>query len=147
MHVIQTDTQVGGEVELTRHVPHDTLEEGVDGLNAEVVVFVEEVEEADTRPFTDDLRVETCLLLDDSQIVVRVWQLFPDTVKLTEDTHLHLLGGLIGEGDGEDRAVAHRVLYQQGDIFGGECEGLSAAGTRFIYGQGSYHRLKISKSN
>ena len=123
------------------------MEEGVDGLNAEVVVIVEEVGEADARPFTDDLRVETCLLLNDFQIVVRVWQLFPDAVELAEDAHLHLLGSLVGEGDGEDCAVAHRVLYQQGDIFGGECEGLSAAGTRFIYGQRSYHRLKSSKSN
>ena len=39
--VVQSDAQVGGEVEFAGHVPENTLEEGIDGLDAEVVVVVQ----------------------------------------------------------------------------------------------------------
>ena len=145
--VVESDAQVGGEVEFARHVPHDTLEECVDGFHAEVVVVVQQVGEADACPFADDTGVEAGILLHFLQVVVRVGQLFPDAVELAKNAHLHLLGGLVGEGNGEDAAVTHRVLYQQRDVFGGEREGLSAAGTCFIYVEWCYHRLNSSKSN
>ena len=70
--VVEANAQVGGEVELTGHVPHDTLEEGVDGLHTEVVVVIEEVGETDARPFADDLRVEARLFLDGFHVVIGV---------------------------------------------------------------------------
>ena len=144
--VVESDTEVGGEVELTRHIPEHTLEEGVDGLHTEVVVVVEQVVERHARPFADESGFVACTLLDGLQIPVGIGQLVGDAIELAEDTHLHLLGGLVGEGHCEDGTIALRILHEQSDIFCGEGERLAAAGTRLIDCQGFYHRLKSSKS-
>ena len=123
------------------------MEEGVDGLDAEVVVVVEEVSQSDASPLADKGRLEARLLADGLEVAVRVGQLFPDAVELAEDAHLHLLGGLVGEGDGEDAAIAEWVFHEQANILGCECEGLAAACAGFVDCQGFYHRLKSSKSH
>ena len=149
--VVEADAQVVGQVEFASHVAQHALEEGVDGLHAEVVVVIQQIRQSYAGALTDNLSFKACLLCDASQVVVGFWQLFPDAVKLAEDTHLHLLGSLVSEGDGEDVAIALRVLYYQSDIFSGERKGLSAASTRLIHCQwfsvhSIYHRLKSSKS-
>ena len=70
--VVQPDAQVGGEVEFTRHVPENTLEEGVDGLYPEEVVVVQEVRQTDARSLADDLGVESRLLLHFLQVFVGI---------------------------------------------------------------------------
>ena len=93
------------------------MEEGVDGLHAEVVVVIQKIRQSYACTLTDNLWLKACLLCDASQVVVGFWQLFPDAVELTEDTHLHLLGSLVGEGDGEDVAIALRVYTVSGFLF------------------------------
>ena len=93
---------------------------------------MEQVLQRDTSPFADEFLAEAGLLLNHFHVVSRFGELLPDAVKLTEDTHLHLFGGLIGEGNGKDVAIAGGILHQQSDIFGGERKCLAAAGTRLI---------------
>ena len=132
LHIVETYAEVGGEVKLARHVAQHTLEEGVDGLYTEIVVVVEQVVEGDACTLADELGLEACALLDGTEVAIGVGQLVGDAIELAEDTHLHLLGGLVGEGDGEDGAIALRILHEQSDVFGGEGEGFSTSGTRFV---------------
>ena len=94
-----------------------------------------EVVEGYTSTLADNLWLKTSLGLDVLQIVVRLRQLFPDSIQLTENTHLHLLGSLVGKGYCQDIAIALRILYQQADIFGGQGESLTTSSTGFIYGE------------
>ena len=130
--VVESDAEVGGEVELAGHIAQHTLEEGVDGLDAEIVVVVEEVGQCDACTLADEARLEARLLADGLEIVAGVGQLFPDAVELTENTHLHLLGGLVGEGDSEDVAITEWIIHEQADILGSECESLATACAGFI---------------
>ena len=68
---------------------------------------------------TDLFGREISALQNALHVVVGLGQLFRDAVELTEDAHLHLLGGLVGEGDGEDVTVALGILHQELDIFHG----------------------------
>ena len=40
-----------------------------------------------------------------------------DAIQFAEDTHLHFLGRLVGERDGEDGAICHRVLDDERHVF------------------------------
>ena len=130
--VVESDAEVGGEVELARHVAEHTLEEGVDGFHPEVVVVVEQIIEGHGGSLANQLGIEACALLDGFKIAIGIGQLVGDAIELAEDTHLHLLGGLVGEGDGEDGAIALGILHEQSDIFCGKRKCLTTSGTGLI---------------
>ena len=69
-----------------------------------------------------------------------------DAIELTEDTHLHLLRGLVGEGHCEDVPETGGVLHHQPDILHGQGERLAASSGRLIDCQRFYHLRKISMS-
>ena len=83
--------------------------------------------ERQTGPFTDDRLGQSRALTDHLQVGLRVGEALPDTIQLTEDTFLHLLSGLVGEGHCEDMTVTLRVLHQQTDIFRSKGERLATA--------------------
>ena len=78
--VVEAYLQICRQVELPCHVPQHTLEEGVDGLHAEVVVVVQQVVEPLSGPFPDGLRGIARLFFYDLQVAVRFGQRLPDTV-------------------------------------------------------------------
>ena len=90
---------------------------------------------------TDLFGREISALQDALHVVVGLGQLLGDAVELTEDAHLHLLGGLVGEGDSEDVTVALGILHQELDIFNGQREGLSRTRTSLIDGQSLAHSI------
>ena len=107
---------------------------------------MKQVRQSLSSPFPDEFRGIARLLHNHLQVVVRLWQSLPDTVQLTEDSHLHLLGGLVREGHCQDVPITRGILHDQSDVFGSKGKGLSTTGTRLIDSQGFYHRLKSSKS-
>ena len=103
--VIEPDAQIRSEVQFSCQVAQHALEEGVDGLYMEVVVVVEQIAERDARTFADKCFRLSRLLADHLHVIRGVGQLLPDTVKLAEDTHLHLFCGLVGKGHSQDITV------------------------------------------
>ena len=131
--VVELNLEVGGEVEFSGEVAQHALEEGVDGLHAEVAVVVQQQVECCGSPTPCLLRFEWQCLEHCIEIVVGVAQSLGYAVELAQYSHLHLLGGFVGECHGEDTAIALRIGNQQFDVFGGKGEGLPASRTRLIY--------------
>ena len=132
--IVQSDAQIGCQVQFTGQIAENALEESVDGLYSEIAIIVKQLVEC-FASFLADLRLgKSCSSHDVLQVVRRVGQLVPNAIKLAEDAHLHFFRCLVGEGDSENRAIAHRILDQQFDVFCGEGERLSTSRTGFIYG-------------
>ena len=103
--VVEGDAQVRGKVELACQIAKHTLEKGVDGLDAEIAVVVDELAQG-LGCLLGGMFLRDAQFFDDAlHIVVGVGQPFPNAVELAEDACLHLLGGLVGEGHGEDALV------------------------------------------
>ena len=96
---------------------------------------------------TDQLFGVSGIFLDALQVTVRVWKMFPDSIELREDAHLHLFRCLVGKGNCQNVAIACRILYKQLNILGGQCECLSASSTSLKDCEGFYHLLNSSMVN
>ena len=147
LRVIQPDVQVGRQVQLAGQVAQHALEERVDGHDTEVVVVVQQQRQGYACPLADKLGrgVEGAAYL--LHIAVRLRQLLPDAVELTQYARFHFLSSLVGEGDGQNVTVRLRVAYNKFDVLHSQGKGLAAAGTGFINGEWFYHRLNSSKVN
>ena len=145
--VVQTDAQVGRQVQFACQIAQHTLEKGVDGLHAEVVVVVQQQVQGFASALADDFGCEPRVVNDALQVVVAVRQTVGNAVQLAEDAHLHLLGGLVGKGDGQNVAETRRVLDEQLDIFYGQGEGLAGTCAGLVNGEWLYHLRNSSKVN
>ena len=110
MLVVELNTQVGSQVEFAGKVSKNTLEEGVDGFDAEVAIVMDEVSQGDTSPLRCEIFIYIQFASDLIHVVLRLGQPFPDAVKLTEDAILHFLGGLVGKGHGKYVAISIRIV-------------------------------------
>ena len=62
--VVEADAEVIGQVEFASHIAQYALEEGVDGLHAEVVVVVQQIRQSHACTLADNLWLKACLLCD-----------------------------------------------------------------------------------
>ena len=140
LRVVECHTQIGREVELARQVSQHRLEKGIDGLHSKIVIVVDEMLQGNASLTGGrggrDVQFAAYLL----HVAVAVGQLPPDAIKLAQDAHLHLLGGLVGEGHREGIAIAQGIQNEEFDIFHSQPEGLSTACTCLINGQGFCHK-------
>ena len=132
--VVQSDAQVGSELQFAGEVAKDGLEEGVDGHHAKLTIVVHHEGQGLRGLLGSRLSRDVQVVDDLFEIALRVVQSVGDAVELREDALLHLLGGLVGESHGQDGLILLWVEHQQFDIFNSQAEGFSAAGTCFIYG-------------
>ncbi len=119
LSVVKLDAQVGREVELACKVAQHALEERVDGLDAEVAVVVYNIKKSDLGAIGHKLFGHTKFALYLFYIILRLRELLPYTIKLTEDTCLHLLSSFVRKRNSECRTETHRVLDEQLYVFYG----------------------------
>ena len=125
------DVVVEVEAQLADEGPQDALEEGIDGQHREVRIVVQDVRPHVVRPLLERARVEAELLLQLRGIGAFVAR--GQQVNLPQDAALHLLGGLVGEGDGQNVAVELRTLDDVVYVFVGQLVGLARTGTGIEY--------------
>lgn len=119
--VVQVDAQLLDEG------AQDALEEGVDGEHREARVVVEDLRTHRGGALADGPFVEREFAAEVAEVVALLAR--RQAVDLLQDAGLHLLGGLVGEGHGEDVAIEFGLLDDVVDIFVGQLIGLSGAGT------------------
>ena len=118
--VVQVDSQLLDES------AEDALEEGVDGEDREARIVVEDLCADFGGAFPDGLFVEGEFFRELRQIGAVVSG--REVVNLLEDAGFHLLGGLVGEGHGEDMPVKFGLLDHVADVLEGQLVGFSGAG-------------------
>ena len=154
LNTIDSHLQIGSKVQFACKVAQHTLEKGIDGLYAKLMIVMDEQMQGNTGTLSDDRSIKTRFSLHLGSIALRVGQFIPNTIELAEDTLFHLFRSLIGKGHGKNLMIVLRIRHQQFDVFGGKCKGLTTSGTRLIDGQRTnrgcwicYHFLKSSKVN
>ena len=138
--LVEVHLVMGGLAEFVGQAGQQPLKEGVDSLDAEVVVVVEDFGQGASRTLLE------------GGIIHRLGQSFADgchefrivgnavhvghSLQVMKDALLHFLGGLIGEGHGQDAAM-HIVLAaeEERDVFGCNGEGLARTSRGIIDGE------------
>lgn len=98
----------------------------VDGEDRETRIIVENTGPGLGRPLLHGAGVEPELPAQVGGISTR--PAGREQVYLLENTRLHLLGGLVGEGHGEDMAVERRLLHHVAHVLVGQLIGLARPG-------------------
>ena len=132
--VIKGNTQVGGEVEFACQIAQHTLEERIDGLHAEIAVVVDEVLQGDSSSFGGCFLRDAQVGGDTIHVVGTIVEPFPNSIQLTEDSGLHLFGGLVGEGHSEYSVIGERIGNEQLDILHSQTKSLACASACLIDG-------------
>ena len=123
---------VGSELpDLAGEGPQRLLEELVDGGHREGRIVVQDAAQLAGSPFLQGFR--RLELREEILEVRRLGRFRGEGEQLVQDAALHLVGGLVGEGHGEDVAVGLRILLrqEQADVFAGQVVGLSRTGGCF----------------
>ena len=146
--LVEVHLVMGGLAELMGQAGQQPLEEGVDGLHAEVVVVVEDFGQGAGRALLEGgivewLRQSFADGCHEFRIVVHAIHL-GHGLKVVQDALLHFLGGFVGEGHGQDAAV-HVVLAakEERDIFGRNGEGFARTGRGIIDSKIRHRRERL----
>ena len=110
--VIEFHPQVRREIQLPGQIAENGLKEAVDGFHAEITVVVQQLVQGDTRLLGSHVLVDHQTAHHFLEIIIRRRKFLPDAVELRQDAMLHLLGCLVGEGNGKDMTVSYRVVYE-----------------------------------
>ena len=134
--VVEAHAETVGEVELMGEVPEHALEEGVDGLDVEVMIVVHEQVQGLAGALPDDTLVaDAGLLPHGGKIGLRALAVVGNAVELREYAELHLCRSLVGEGNGEYLAEGVGLADQKAYVLHGQGEGLSRACRCLVDGQ------------
>ena len=133
---------VGGELaDLAGEGPEGLLEELVDGGHGEGGIVVQDAAQLPRGPFPERTGIRE-QGRNEVLVVGRILRGGRKGMEFLEDALLHLVGGLVRKGHGEDVPIGLGVLLhqQQADIFTGQVVGLPGPGRRF---QDLDHRPQI----
>ncbi len=119
---------VGGDAQLADESPQDALEELVDGEHREVRIVVQDVRPHVPRPAAHRVGREPQVVAQLPEVGARGSG--GQFVDAFENARLHLLGSLVGEGYGEDAAVARGIVDHVAHVLVGQPVGLARAGAR-----------------
>ncbi len=136
------DVVVEVDAQLLDEGAQDALEEGVDRQHREARVVVEDLRAHLLRTAADRRGIEPQLGAQPVEVAARSSR--GQQVYLLEDTRLHLLGGLVGEGHGEDAAVTLGFFHGVVHVFVGQLVGFARSGTR-IQNLRSHGRNRCSR--
>ena len=107
---VDADVVLVGQVEVFGEGTREFLHKGVDGADAEAAVVVDDVVEQEEGVFFQ-LRSFELEVFEEVGFHALGWRggvAVDDVVELADDFGFHLVGGQIGEGDGQDLAVIGR---------------------------------------
>ena len=125
------DVVVEVEAQLADEGAQDALEEGVDGQHREVRIVVQNARADVAGPLSERPLVEHQLAAQRFGIGARPAR--SQQVDFAQDAALHLLGGLVGEGHGQDVPVELRPLDDIVYVFVGQLVGFSRPGAGIEY--------------
>ncbi len=120
------DVVIEVDAQLLDESPQNALEKSVDGEDRETRIIVENPGPGLGRPLLHGAGVEPELPAQVGGIGTR--PAGREQVYLLENTRLHLLGSLVGEGHGEDMAVERRLLHHVAHVLVGQLVGLARPG-------------------
>ena len=122
------DVVIEVDAQLLDKGAQDALEEGVDREHREARIVVEYLRAHLGGAFAHRTFVERQLAAEVFQIGARGSG--RQGVNLFQDARFHLLGGLVGEGHGEDMPVKTGLADHVADVFVGQLVGFSRSGAR-----------------
>ena len=136
--LIQFHLQVGRQFQLVGKFTDDTLKEGVNRLNTETAIIMHDVRQRLIRPLPQDVSVDAQnggavrlfpiqghrqtgmqIVQNILYIIIGTFQSIGYTKKCAKNPLLHLSSRLVGEGDGKNVLILHRIDSQQRDVFNG----------------------------
>ena len=120
------DVVIQVEPQLLDEGAQNALEKGVDRQYGEARVVVENLRADLGRPPADAPLVELQFAAQLREVGARGSR--GEGVDLLQDARLHLLGGLVGKGHGQDVAVEMGLVDDVADVFVGQLVGLSRPG-------------------
>ena len=125
---LDLDVVVEVDAELLDEGAQDALEKGVDRENRKARVVVQDARPRLGGPFADRCGVEPQLVAQPRQVGALPAR--SQAVDLLENTALHLLGGLVGKGHGQDMTVGGGTLHDVVHVLVGQLIGLARTGAR-----------------
>ena len=138
LRLIQFHFQVGRQFQFVGKFTNDTLKERVYRLNAKTAIIMHNVRQRLLRPLAQDVPVDAQnggavrlfsiqghrqtgmqIVQNILYIIIGTFQSIGYTIKCAENPLLHLRSRLVGEGDGKNVLILHRIDSQQRDVFNG----------------------------